>query len=111
MIYKIYESPIYEAVGTKNIDIVRILLTRDDIRINDTNIIDICFLLCSIKSYFNDIFNDKYLLWRTIQYFNENFIYPKTALHCAVIKGCLEIVKILLTYKGIDINAKDKISL
>ena len=65
--------------------------------------------MCSKKSYFN-IFNDKYLLWRTIQYFNEKIIYPKTALHCAVIKGCLEIVKLLLTYKGIDIIAKDKIS-
>lgn len=73
------QTPLYMSIEKKNIYVIKTLLAREDININE-------------KSFY---------------YFKNNLIEEKTALHLAVEMDDIIIVKLLLEKKEIDINLED----
>lgn len=95
-IFLFNKTPLYLAVEKGNTDIVKLLLSNNDIKVNLSNIlihyilmelIDIYFIL--INKYFDCVFK---------------LFFYKTPLYLAVEKDNLDIVKLLLTNQSIDVS-------
>ena len=91
------KTPLYIAVEKENIDIVKLLLMNDEIDVNLTN-----------KSFYNFQENDyiKELVdeYDHYQKFDNNITAEKTSLYRAIEIGNIEIVKLLLMNRKIDVR-------
>lgn len=98
-------TSLHTAVEKENIEIVRLLLSNEKININLQNIFE--------KKYFLFIKFQKKLFFQFNSSLNllikfTKYIH-KTALHIAVEKGNLDIIKLLLQRKEIDTSIRDAI--
>ena len=84
-----YKTPLYVAVEVENVEIVKLLLEKENIDIN---------LLCILRYYF--------VIQLLLFCLNEitKCFFKKAALHVAVEKENIEIVKLLLKNQKTDIN-------
>ena len=80
------------AIEKENIEIINLLLTKDNIDVNIPYILNQFYIKFKIIS-FNSI---------------RNRIQEKTPLHLAVEKNYIKIIKILLAHKNIDVDIEDK---
>ena len=91
-------TPLYLAVKNENTQIVQLLLNHKNIDVNKKSIV--------YSWKYNGVFLDG------VQHDEESKIKEvdkeETALHNAVSKGNIDITKLLLSNKNIDINATDK---
>lgn len=94
------ETPLCHAVYRKLTDIVKLLLSKDNIQINMPYTYSLYSL--SEKEYYDEGYS-------TVKPKKEEFHYSKkTALHFASINGDVEILKLLLTNPSLDVNILSK---
>ena len=90
--YEVEKTPFYLAVEYKNIEIINLLLQNKNIDINKNY----------IKSNVDDKYDEDGEKCST-----EEYKIKRSPLHLAVYNNNVDIVKILLNQKNIDLNAKD----
>lgn len=90
-----YKTPLCFAVQNENIEIIKLLLSRDDINIDEKNLIP----------------RNKRFVDHQQQQKNEIIKINKTALYIAAENGNLEIIKLLLEKKGGDFESEYQISI
>lgn len=95
-IFLFNKTPLYLAVEKGNTDIVKLLLSNNDIKVNLSNILIHYILMELIDIYF--ILINKYFDWVF------KLFFYKTPLYLAVEKDNLDIVKLLLTNQSIDVS-------
>ncbi|KAK8834772.1 hypothetical protein M9Y10_003628 [Tritrichomonas musculus] len=93
------KTPFYLAVEYKNVEIINLLLTKSKIDINKEYSKNESIVKYIEKDNNEDDDNN-------IESCSESKI-KRTPLHLAVKKDCIEIIKILLNQKGIDLTIKD----